>query len=167
MKPSIPSSALDFKQMRTARVLLFFAVLAPLGGLCGFWLLPFVTLLGMLHAQRRPLLTLKMPFPTRIPGLFASKRVQGVPATRPLLGDAVLDSTLELALPDSLMHLSQEPSLLLQAVHGAQAQVNEDGISLNRQLDKAAFRANPQAAMAQVQEELAAIAALHAQLCAS
>jgi hypothetical protein len=110
-----------------------------------------------LFVGRRGQLTLDMPFSEPIPGLFAIKRGQGATATRPLLGDAVLDSTLELALPQPLQHLTQDPSLLLEAVHGAEAEVSEHGISLNRQLDKAALRANPSAAREQVLAEIRAI----------
>lgn len=107
---------------------------------------------------RRGQLTLSIPFATPIPGLFATKRGQSSKAqSRPLLGDAVLDSTLELSLPESLAHLAEQPALLLEAVHGAQAQVSEHAVSLNRQLDKDAFKADPYGARDQILSELHAV----------
>lgn len=111
--------------------------------------------------SRRGQLTLDLHFGTPIPGLFAAKRGQNAQAgEHPLLGDAVLDSTLELALPSAFQHLVEEPSLLLEAVHGAQAQVSESGLHINRQLDKAAFKADPYGSRDRVLRELEAAEAL-------
>ena len=111
--------------------------------------------------SRRGVLRAELPFSTPIPGLFAHRRGQAAQSTHPLLGDPVLDSALELALPAAYQGLAQDPSLLLAAVHGAQAQVNEEGLSIKRQLDSAAFRADPIAASQEVLQELESARALH------
>lgn len=111
--------------------------------------------------SRRGQLTLDLHFSAHIPGLFAAKRGQLAQASaHPLLGDAVLDSTLELALPGAFQHLADEPTLLLEAVHGAQAHVSESGLCINRQLDKAAFKADPYGSRDRVLRELEAAEAL-------
>jgi hypothetical protein len=111
--------------------------------------------------SRRGQLTLDLHFSAPIPGLFAAKRGHSAQASEhPLLGDAVLDSTLELALPSVFQHLVDEPSLLLEAVHGAQAHVSESGLRINRQLDKAAFKADPYGSRDRVLRELEAAEAL-------
>ena len=106
------------------------------------------------YLGRRGQLTLDLPFSAAIPGLFARKRGQIAASGHPLLGDPVLDSTLELALPSGFASLSLDPTLLLEAVHGAQVQVSESGLSLNRQLDGAAFKADPTASRDRVLREL-------------
>lgn len=106
------------------------------------------------YLGRRGQLTLDLPFRAPIPGLFARKRGQLGPSEHPLLGDAVLDSTLELALPSAFSHLTQDPALLLEAVHGAQVEVGETGLHLKRQLDRAAFKADPWGSRDRVLREL-------------
>lgn len=107
---------------------------------------------------RQGRLKLSIVFPASIPGLFAAKR--GQRSTLPLLGDAVLDQTLELSLPGGLAQLAERPALLLEAVHGAGARVTPKGISMDRTLDKAAIRADPRALFAQVLSEVHAVRAL-------
>jgi hypothetical protein len=116
-----------------------------------------------LFLSKRGHLTLDLPFGTPISGLFAAKRGQQSQGLR-LLGDPVLDNLLELALPEPLQHMAQEPTLLLEAVHGAKARVDKDGISLNQHLDKVAFRSDPRGERDRVLNEIRAIRALHTAL---
>lgn len=115
-----------------------------------------------LYLSRRGQLHIQLPFSAEIPGLFATKR--GPKATLPLLGDAVLDNTLELRLPQDLRGLAEAPTLLLEAVHGAQATVEPGGVTMNRALDTAAFKADPKGSLDRVLAEVQAIRALHAAL---
>lgn len=116
-----------------------------------------------LFLSKRGHLTLDLPFGAPIPGLFVAKRGPHSQGLR-LLGDPVLDNLLELALPETLQHLVREPTLLLEAVHGAKARVDKDGISLNQHLDKTAFRSDPRRERDRILEEIRSIRALHASL---
>ncbi len=115
--------------------------------------------------SRRGALRMQLDFATPIPGLYAAKRGQS--ATRPLLGDAVLDQTLELSIPDDHMGLIQEPALLLEAVHGAGAVFSAQGARLERRLDTKAWKRDPEGQCAQVQAELNAVRALFQSLGAA
>lgn len=112
--------------------------------------------------SRRGALRMQLDFSSPIPGLYAAKRGQS--STLPLLGDAVLDQTLELSLPKDQAALAQEPSLLLEAIHGAGAQLSPSGLSLTRKLDRARFKADPQGNKERVLSELRSVRALHAKL---
>lgn len=117
---------------------------------------------GGIALSRKGRLTLELSFPQEIPGLYATTR--GQHSALPLLGDAVLDHTLELSLPEHLGTLQEEPALLLEAVHGAGARVDGHGIHLSRALDTKAFRDAPDQAREQVLAQVQAIRRLFAAL---
>lgn len=117
---------------------------------------------GGLTLSRRGRLKLKRLFKAPIAGLFAAPRTQK--SSRPLLGNVVLDQTLELSLPPELQGLIQAPGLLMEAVHGSGAVLSAQGLNLDRRLDRGTLRADPEGQAENIAQQLRSLDELYALL---
>ncbi len=114
-----------------------------------------------LRLSRRGLLSLDLHFQKEIPGLHAAKR--GQHSTLPLLGDPVLDNTLELSLPQGLGEILQDPTQLLEAVHGAGAVLTPQGLHMEQQVAKL-LREDTARQAARIHAQIVAARALHREI---